>query len=113
MNPIDLSSPRGMILALLPEIVLAFWGMVVLLVAGVRHANADDQKLSGHLSLVGLLSALLVTGFMWFQQPGVAGPVQMMSVDAFRFAASSIVLLGAIMAVLVSGEQGLGVPAEN
>ncbi len=106
-----------MILALLPEIVLAFWGIVVLLVAGVRHANADDQKLSGHLSLVGLLSALLVTGFMWFEQPGVVGPVQMMAVDAFRYAASSVVLLGAIMAVLVSlgylGRERIVVPEYN
>lgn len=114
MSGIDLTSPLGMITALLPEVILGAWGIVVLLVAATRNSTDEDQRLAGHLALVGLLSALLVTGYMWFDQPEITGLPSMVTMDAFRFISSAIVLLGAIMAVLVSlgylGRENIIVP---
>ena len=36
MNPIDLAQPLGIALALLPEIVLSGWALIVLLVVSWR-----------------------------------------------------------------------------
>ena len=57
MSPLDLSSPAGVTLALLPEIVLSAWSLVVLLVVAWRHSTEADARLAGWLSFVGLLTA--------------------------------------------------------
>jgi len=114
MTPIDVASPAGMIIGLLPEAVLSFWGIVVLLVAGARHRSQEDQRLAGHLALVGLVSALLVTMYLWVERPGLAGLAHMVSIDSFRYVATAVILGGAIMAVVVSlgylGREGILIP---
>ena len=59
--PIDLSSPAGLTLALLPEVVLTAWSLVVLLVVAWRHRTAADSRLAGTLSLVGYAGAVAAT----------------------------------------------------
>ena len=47
---IDLSSPGGLVVALLPELVLTGWALVILLAVAWRHRDAADQQLAGQLS---------------------------------------------------------------
>ena len=54
MSPIDMGTPAGVTLALLPEIVLSAWSLVVLLVVAWRHDTDADARLAGWLSFVGL-----------------------------------------------------------
>ena len=58
---IDLSTPGGATLALLPELLLTAWALVVLLVVAWRHKTAHDMRLVGTLSLVGYALAGLGT----------------------------------------------------
>ena len=53
MNRIDLGSPMGVAIALLPEILLSGWALVVLLVVSWRHQTAEDSRLAGWLVLAG------------------------------------------------------------
>ncbi|MBA3554816.1 MAG: hypothetical protein H0W29_08695, partial [Gemmatimonadales bacterium] len=55
MIRLDLSTPLGITIALLPEILLSFWALIVLLVVSWRHETAEDSRLAGWLSLVGVL----------------------------------------------------------
>ena len=62
---IDLSSPGGLVVALLPELVLTSWALVILLAAAWRHREEADQQLAGQLALLGLVSTLLVVFWLW------------------------------------------------
>ena len=53
MNRIDLGSPLGVAIALLPEILLSTWALIVLLVVSWRHQTDQDSRLAGWLGLVG------------------------------------------------------------
>ena len=48
---IDLSNPGGLFVALLPELVLTGWALVILLAAAWRHRDEADQQLAGQLAL--------------------------------------------------------------
>ena len=96
--------------ALLPEILLCVWGMVVL-IAGVskRHqaevASTGDPTLSGAgdlgwLSLIGVLAAAMANGWLYgVEEVGVAG---MVTVDSFRLFANWVLLIGAALSILIS-----------
>ena len=49
--PIDLRSPFGVTLALLPVVLLTTWSLVVLLVVAWRHGTEEDSRLAGWLSV--------------------------------------------------------------
>ncbi len=102
MSAIDLLVPRGMTLAMLPELALTAWGVVILLFAAFKHANQADQRVAGRLALGGLASALILTLVMWIGGAQSTGTSAMVSVDAFRFATSTLVLGGAILSVALS-----------
>ena len=81
---LDFSSQSHFLFALLPEIVLCIWGMVVLLV-GVWKKNEEEGPSAtdlGFLSLVGILLAGGANGWLY----GVAqtGGDGMIVVDRFR-----------------------------
>jgi len=56
MNPLDMTTLRGVTLGLLPEILLTGWALVVLLVASWRHDTAEDSRLAGWLSFGGVVT---------------------------------------------------------
>jgi NADH-quinone oxidoreductase subunit N len=99
---LDFSSQSHFLFALLPEIILCVWGMVVLIV-GVWKTdeeggpNATDL---GILSLVGLLLAAGANGWLY----GVAqtGGDGMIVVDRFRLFANWIFLLAGALSILIS-----------
>jgi NADH-quinone oxidoreductase subunit N len=111
---IDLSSPGGLVIALLPEIVLTCWALVILLAAAWRHRDEADQQLAGNLSLLGLVSTLLVVLWLWGRGAHADGIATMIALDGFRYASASIFILGAIFAVMLSlgylGREQIWVP---
>lgn len=111
---IDLSSPGGLVVALLPEMVLTGWALVILLAAAWRHREEADQQLAGQLALLGLVSTLLVVFWLWGRGAHSESIATMIALDGYRYATSSIFLLGAILAVLLSqgylGREKIWVP---
>ena len=53
---LDLSSYRDLTLALLPELVLTGWTLVVLLFVAWRHKTIRDLRIAGWLTIAALLS---------------------------------------------------------
>ncbi|HET9134613.1 MAG TPA: NADH-quinone oxidoreductase subunit N [Gemmatimonadales bacterium] len=90
--PIDLSSPAGLTLALLPEVVLTAWSLVVLLVVAWRHRTAADSRLAGTLSLVGYAGAVAATAWLAWRGATPDGLPQMIALDGFRFASDALLL---------------------
>lgn len=98
---LDFASNVDYIWALLPEIVLSAWAMVVLL-AGVRRPEdpPSDAGALGWIALVGILLAGGVNG--WLYGVSAAGDGAMITLDGFRLFANWLFLLGAGLTILVS-----------
>jgi NADH-quinone oxidoreductase subunit N len=102
MNRIDLGSPLGVAIALLPEILLSTWALIVLLVVSWRHQTDQDSRLAGWLALAGLLVSGAGLAALWASGAAPEGLPQMVALDPFRYGASAIVLLAAAATVLIS-----------
>ncbi len=102
MNRIDLGSPLGITLALLPEILLSGWALIVLLVVSWRHQTAQDSRLAGWLALAGLLLSGAGLAALWVDGAAPEGLARMVALDPFRYGASAIALLAAAGTVLLS-----------
>jgi len=103
MGPqIDLSTPGGIALALLPELFLTGWALVVMLFISWRHRSEDDQQFTGHLALAGLVITLALVIALWVRNVGPAGLPMVIALDGYRFAASCVFLIGGMLAVLLS-----------
>jgi NADH-quinone oxidoreductase subunit N len=88
--------------ALLPEIILCIWGMVVLL-AGVWNKETADAGGSGDLgwlALAGVAASALANG--WLHGVHEEGTAAMIAVDGFRLFANWIFLVAAVLGILVS-----------
>lgn len=108
---LDFSQQIHYVWALLPEIVLCVWGMIVL-IAGVsgKHQDADDGAAGdpsfgpksdlGWLTLLGILLAAGANG--WLYGVNEVGDSSMIAVDGFRLFANWIFLLAAALTVLIS-----------
>ena len=99
---IDLSAPAGITLALLPEIVLTGWALILLLVIGWRHGDPDHHRWAGGFTLVGLLVALGTVLWLWRAGATPDGLPLMIALDGFRWATAAIFLIGGIAAVLLA-----------
>jgi NADH-quinone oxidoreductase subunit N len=115
MGPqIDLSGPGGLALAVLPELVLAGWSVVLMLVVAWRHKTEGDQRLVGQLAVLGLVVTLSVVLGFWVRDVSPAGHEAWIALDRFRYLADTIFLLGAILAALLSlgylGRERVHVP---
>jgi len=102
VSPIDMGTPIGVTLALLPEIVLSAWSLLVLLVVAWRHETDADARLAGWLSFAGLLVAGGAQVWLYLAGAAPAGLPQMVALDTFRFAGNGIILLMAAVTVLLS-----------
>jgi NADH-quinone oxidoreductase subunit N len=89
---IDLSSAGGATLALLPELVLSAWALVVLLYVAWRHRDGFDMRTAGALSIVGYVLAVLATGWLAWNHARPAGLSFMIALDGFRFASDALLL---------------------
>ena len=76
--PIDLRSPIGVTLALLPVVLLSLWSLVVLLVVlAPRHRGRQPAR--GWLSVVGVIGAAGATIWLWLSGARSSGVPHMVS----------------------------------
>lgn len=113
-SQIDLSVPGGIALALLPELFLTAWVLVVMALIAWRHRTAHDQELVGHVTLAGLVITLALVIALWVRDVEPAGLPVTIALDGYRFAAASVFLIGGILATLLSlgylGRERIVVP---
>jgi NADH-quinone oxidoreductase subunit N len=102
MTRIDLSTPWGVTVALLPEIVLSGWALLVLLVLSWRHHGEADSRLAGWLSFAGVVLSAAALAALWVNGAVPDGLAQMVALDAFRYGAAAIALLSAGVTILLS-----------
>jgi NADH-quinone oxidoreductase subunit N len=102
MNRLDLSTPLGVTLALLPEVVLSGWALIVLLVVSWRHEGARDSRLAGWLSFAGVVLSAAALAALWVNGTEADGLAQMVALDAFRYGAAAIALVSAGATILLS-----------
>ena len=102
MRSIDLSSPAGIMTALLPEILLTVWSLLALLVVAWRHRTAADSRLAGWVSLAGVVSSAAALAALWVQDAAAQGLPLMVALDGFRYASLAIILISAGATILVS-----------
>lgn len=100
--PVDLSSPAGVTLALLPEILLTAWALVVLLYVAWHHQTGIHMRNAGALSLVGYIIAVLATGWLALRGAHADGIPFMIALDGFRFASDALLLWIAGIVTLLS-----------
>jgi NADH-quinone oxidoreductase subunit N len=112
--PLDFATGRGTLLSVLPEAVLTTWAMLVLLHAAWRHQEPRAQRLTGWLSLAGVLVTAGVTIWLWRAGLRPLGVPMALAADTFRWAVTLIVLLGAALTILLSIDylerEGIAVP---
>ena len=99
---LDLATPAGVTLALVPELVLAAWILLLMLVVAWRHRDTGDQQRAGVLAALALVSTALATVWLWAQGAVPLGLPVMISLDAFRYAATLIFVLAALLTVVLS-----------
>ncbi len=112
--PIDLRSPVGVTIALLPSVLLSLWSLVVLLVVAWRHETEADSRFAGWLSVVGVIGAAGATVWLWLSGAQSSGVPHMVYLDAYRFLSELLVLFIAGSTCLLSlrflGKQRLLAP---
>jgi NADH-quinone oxidoreductase subunit N len=102
MMELDLGTPGGITMALIPEILLSGWALIVLLVVSWRHSTEEDSRLAGWLSFAGVLVSGAGLAALWVNGATPLGLAQMIALDAFRYAASAIALIAAGGTILLS-----------
>jgi NADH-quinone oxidoreductase subunit N len=100
--PLDLKTPLGVTLALLPEITLTVGAMVVLLVNAWKNGTARDSRLSGYLALASLVPSAIALGILWLGGAHAEGAAYMVALDPYRFAALALILAATAGTILLS-----------
>ncbi len=98
---LDYSSGFHYLLALLPEVVLACWGMLVLILGVARKGAESRAQEIGWLSVAGLALAAVANGWL-YSGVAEAGAGGMVAVDRFRLFANWVLLLAAGLSIIVS-----------
>src|SRR5690606_16133118 len=99
---LDFASQLDYVWALLPEIVLSLWAMLVLMVDVFQKGNRSEpsRPLIPWLSLAGLGAAAVANGWsLRIEEVGVNG---MIAMDSFRIFANFIFLLAGALTILLS-----------
>ncbi len=99
---LDLRSPAGMVIGLLPEVVLSLAILVVLLLVSWRHRSPADSRSAGWASLASLIATAAALTWLWLNAPEDPGLGLMFATDVFRFTTSALILLLSAGAVLCS-----------
>lgn len=96
----DLSIPSNLTSALAPDLVLIAGTMILLLMSAWGRESAERQRMVGQWSMGLCALTIGVVIFMWWQ--GYTATRGVVAVDAFRWAADILILLGAILALALS-----------
>jgi NADH-quinone oxidoreductase subunit N len=111
---LDLDRGLDLAVALLPELILTVWAMLLLLIIAWRHRQPGIQRQVGWLSLAGTILAIAATIWLWRSDAQVPGLPASMAVDGFRWAVDLIVLLGVALTTILSigylDREGINVP---
>ena len=99
---LDLSVYRDLVLALLPEIVLTVWALVLLIFVAWRHQTPRDLRIAGWLTLVALASTASAIWWLWWNQTETEGLATMIAADDFRWVADWVFIGAAVLTVLIS-----------
>ena len=99
---VDPAGLGGAVVALLPELFLAAWTLLVLGVVAWRHRTEEDSYLVGRLSLAGVVLAGLAYAALWLQGVRTTPDSAMVVLDDFRIAGAAIILLVAGPTILLS-----------
>jgi NADH-quinone oxidoreductase subunit N len=99
---LDLSVYGDLALALLPEIVLTAWALVLLLFVAWRHKTARDMRVAGWLTLAGIASTAIAVWWLWWNHTEIEGLATMVAADDFRWVADWIFLAAAALTVMIS-----------
>ena len=100
--PIDLTTPGGLMVALLPELVLVGGSLIVLLAAAWNHTTPDDSRSAGWLSLAAVLLSSVALGWLWLKGAQPEGLPAMIALDGFRFASLAVILGATAISILLS-----------
>jgi NADH-quinone oxidoreductase subunit N len=99
MTPLDLSNPRHLAIALIPDLVLMGGAMLLLLWAAWRRESDRHQRAVGYASMVVAAASLLfVAGYVNRYDAG-PGPI---ALDNFRWMMDIVILLGTIFCIALS-----------
>lgn len=98
---IDYSTSIDYVWALLPEIVLSVWGMLLLMVDVFRAPDRKSGTLLAWLTVLGILLAAVAN--LWLLTVDEVGASGMIALDSFRVFSNFLFLLGAVLFVLISG----------
>lgn len=99
---LDLSNILGVLIALRPEIIITLAALAVTVLAAWRHKTVDDRQTAAWVTIIALAVAQGSVGFLWYQGYHPFGVSPMVTVDYFRLASATIILLGALLTVLLS-----------
>jgi NADH-quinone oxidoreductase subunit N len=99
---LDLTLPAHLALALLPELVLTAWSVVLLLLVGWRHRTAADLRIAAWTTGIALATTAAAVWWLWWRRAGVEGLASMVAVDDYRFVTDMVILGAAAVTVLVS-----------
>jgi NADH-quinone oxidoreductase subunit N len=102
VSGLDLTTPLGATLALLPECVLTGWTLVVLLYVAWCHETEHHSRMAGGLSLVGVGLSGAALAWLWLSGARAAGIPHMTALDNYRFGAAGIILGIAAGSILLS-----------
>ncbi len=112
--PLDLENGRQLALALLPELVLTVWAMLLCLHAAFRHRDPSAQRETGWLALVGVILAGAATLWLWRSGAHVEGLATSVALDGFRWALTIIILVGValstILAIFYLDREAINIP---
>jgi NADH-quinone oxidoreductase subunit N len=112
--PLDLDQGRHLALALLPELILTGWALLLTLHAAWRHREPGAQRQVGWLAVLGTAVAAAAVIALWTSGAKTAGLPGSIGVDAFRWAAALIVLLGTALATVLAigylDREGITIP---
>ncbi|HEY8469450.1 MAG TPA: NADH-quinone oxidoreductase subunit N [Longimicrobiales bacterium] len=99
---IDYSTPLHYLWALLPEVVLSVWAMLVLLVDVFQKGDRSEPSHPSvtWLALGGIALAMLANG--WLATVSEVGTTGMIAVDGFRIFTNYLLLLGGALFILIS-----------
>jgi len=99
---LDLSVSRDLLLALLPELVLTGWALVLLVFVAWRHQTVRDLRIAGWITLIALLSTAVAAWWLWWNRAQPAGLAGMIAVDDFRWVTDWLFIGGAALTTLIS-----------
>ncbi|MEO8451577.1 MAG: NADH-quinone oxidoreductase subunit N [Gemmatimonadota bacterium] len=102
MTGLDLQSPVGLTLAVLPELILTFAALVALMANAWRHTTAADSRLAGWISLAGVVASGVALAALWQSGATSIGDPHMVALDGYRYAALALILIATAAAILLS-----------